>query len=92
MLMVLQSTTRQAIKEMPLLPTGKAAFRFVLPKAVARTDPVTAPVVGLSDTLITWFADDRRVVMYPCNDNEWLNFVCIHPDTESQTNPAAGKT
>ena len=31
-----------------------------------------------------WYSDDKRVVMYPCNDNELLNFVCIHPETESQ--------
>lgn len=59
---------------------------------MARTDPATAPLIDPNDALFTWFADDRRVVMYPCNDNEWLNFVCIHPDTESQTTPAAGKT
>ena len=92
MLMVLQSTTRHVIKKTPLLPTGKAAFRFVMPKSMARTDPATAPLIDPNDALFTWFADDRRVVMYPCNDNEWLNFVCIHPDTESQTTPAAGKT
>jgi hypothetical protein len=22
--------------------------------------------------------------MYPCNDNELVNFVCIHPEAESQ--------
>ncbi len=59
---------------------------------MAETNPETAPLVDPSDTLTTWFGDDRRVVMYPCNDNEWLNFVCIHPDTESQTNLTAGKT
>lgn len=31
-----------------------------------------------------WYAQDRRLVMYPCNDNELLNFVCIHPQEESQ--------
>jgi hypothetical protein len=29
--------------------------------------------------------------MYPCNDNQLLNFVCIHPDAESQANPGDGK-
>lgn len=28
-----------------------------------------------------WDAPDRRVVIYPCSDNELLNFVCIHPDS-----------
>ncbi|KAK4232697.1 hypothetical protein C8A03DRAFT_39710, partial [Achaetomium macrosporum] len=28
-------------------------------------------------------ADDRGVVMYLCQNNKWLTFVCIHPETES---------
>jgi len=28
--------------------------------------------------------------MYPCNDNEMLNFVCIHPDSESQASKGDG--
>ncbi len=27
--------------------------------------------------------DARRMVMYPCRDNTELNFVALHPDTES---------
>lgn len=38
-----------------------------------------------------WFGSDRRVVLYPCNDNELLNFVCIHPDTESHATPSDGR-
>lgn len=30
--------------------------------------------------------------MYPCNDNETLNFVLIHPDTESHATPGDGKS
>jgi 2-polyprenyl-6-methoxyphenol hydroxylase-like FAD-dependent oxidoreductase len=30
------------------------------------------------------FARDRRVVVYPTSDNTLLNFVCIHPTSESQ--------
>lgn len=29
--------------------------------------------------------------MYPCNDNELLNFVCIHPDSESHATPTDGR-
>lgn len=29
--------------------------------------------------------------MYPCNDDELLNFVCIHPDTESHATHSDGK-
>ncbi len=64
-----------------------------MPKtAAAASDPATAHLVGPADTLTSWFGDDRRVIMYPCNDNQWLNFVCIHPDTETHSAPNAGET
>jgi hypothetical protein len=59
---------------------------------MAESDPTLAPLISPKDTFTLWFADDRRVVMYPCHNNEWLNFVCIHPDTESRTAPTDGKT
>jgi hypothetical protein len=41
--------------------------------------------------LIIWYGSDRRIVMYPCNNNELLNFVCIHPDTESHATKSDGE-
>ncbi|KAK1781826.1 FAD/NAD(P)-binding domain-containing protein [Copromyces sp. CBS 386.78] len=77
------SVTRKCIKDSKLFSSGKAAFRFLIPRNIAEADPVTAPLVEHHNTLRLWFGDDRRIVMYPCNDNKLLNFVCIHPDTES---------
>lgn len=34
--------------------------------------------------LVIWYGADRRVVVYPCDNNELLNFVCIHPEGDSQ--------
>ena len=76
---------------MPLVRTGKAAFRFLIPTCVAENNPETASLVSHPDTLTIWFADDRRIVMYPCQNNEWLNFVCIYPDTDSLTVSNNGK-
>ena len=87
-----QSKTREAIKNAPLVRTGKAAFRFLIPTCVAENNPETASLVSHPDTLTTWFADKRRIVMYPCQNNEWLNFVCIYPDADSPTFPYNGKT
>lgn len=28
-------------------------------------------------------SDDRRLVMYPCRNNTEMNFVALHPDSES---------
>ncbi|KAI1279920.1 hypothetical protein F5Y07DRAFT_396510 [Xylaria sp. FL0933] len=63
--------------------SGKAAFRFLLQKKTALEDPLTAPLVEKDNVLTMWYGADRRVVMYPCNNNETLNLVCIHPDSES---------
>jgi len=31
-----------------------------------------------------WYGSDRRVVVYPTTNNQLLNFVCIHPEAESE--------
>lgn len=49
----------------------------------AEADPECANYVTRFDEMCIWFADDRRIVMYPVNDNELLNFICIHPESES---------
>ena len=42
-----------------------------------------------------WYGDDRRLVMYPCNDNTTMNLVGIHPtelsasEGEGMLNPYA---
>lgn len=43
------------------------------------------------NALFIWYGDDRRIVVYPCDNNQLLNFVCIHPDTESQATKGEGK-
>ncbi|KAK0631995.1 hypothetical protein B0T14DRAFT_532570 [Immersiella caudata] len=84
------SMTRKHIQDTKLFSSGKAAFRFLIPRPDAEADPITAPLVKQKNALSLWFGDDRRVVMYPCNDNELLNFVCIHPETESQATESDG--
>lgn len=75
-----------------LFSSGKAAFRFLIPRAAADEDPVTAPLMDKMNQLGIWFYQDRRIVIYPCNDNQLLNFVCIHPDTESHATASDGRT
>ncbi|KAK8056910.1 salicylate hydroxylase [Apiospora rasikravindrae] len=87
------SKTRKAISgsETKLFGSGKAAFRFLLQRQAALEDPVTKPIVDRVDSLCMWFSDDRRVVMYPCNNNDTLNFVLIHPAELSHASPSDGK-
>ncbi|KAI0403454.1 hypothetical protein F4802DRAFT_599052 [Xylaria palmicola] len=64
--------------------SGKSAFRFLVPRQKALEDPKTKPFAERDGELIIWYGNDRRVVMYPCDDNRQLNFVGIHPCAESQ--------
>jgi 2-polyprenyl-6-methoxyphenol hydroxylase-like FAD-dependent oxidoreductase len=78
-----RSVTRKAISDIKPHGSGKSAFRFLISRKAAQDDPVTAKFVQKAGELIIWYASDRRVVVYPTTDNTLLNFVCIHPDTES---------
>lgn len=87
----LQSKSRSVIKETKLFGSGKAAFRFLIPRQAGLDDPVTRPIVERGNNLVIWYGADRRIVMYPCNDNKLLNFNCIHPENESHANASDGK-
>lgn len=63
--------------------SGKSAFRFLMNKKAAQEDPRTSRFVQREGELVIWYGSDRRIVMYPTSNNELLNFVNIHPETES---------
>lgn len=64
-------------------PSGKNAFRFMIPRATLLADPETKAMFSNLNTLIVWFAEDIRLVCYPCDDNTNMNFVAIHPATRT---------
>ncbi|KAH7402662.1 hypothetical protein BKA66DRAFT_564567 [Pyrenochaeta sp. MPI-SDFR-AT-0127] len=64
--------------------SGKSAFRFLIPRERAYAESETKKFAEQEGHLIMMFARDRRVVVYPTSDNTLLNFVCIHPTSESQ--------
>jgi 2-polyprenyl-6-methoxyphenol hydroxylase-like FAD-dependent oxidoreductase/acetoacetate decarboxylase len=63
--------------------SGKSAFRFMIPSKTVKDDPETSIYVQGPGELYVWYSSDRRVVMYPTNNDEELNFVCIHPSKET---------
>lgn len=63
--------------------SGKSAFRFLIERKAALEDPVTKKFAEKTGELIIWYGSDRRIVMYPTSNNTLLNFVCIHPESES---------
>jgi 2-polyprenyl-6-methoxyphenol hydroxylase-like FAD-dependent oxidoreductase len=67
--------------------SGKSAFRFLIPRQRALDEEMTRKFAEKEGHLVMIFGRDRRVVVYPTSDNTLLNFVCIHPTSESQINP-----
>jgi len=82
------SITRRKVsvsgKDIKPYGSGKSAFRFMISRNTAQSDPMTNKLVQKSGELIIWYGTDRRVVLYPTTNNQLLNFVCIHPDSESE--------
>ncbi|KAK8160895.1 hypothetical protein BKA80DRAFT_332551 [Phyllosticta citrichinensis] len=62
---------------------GKSAYRFLVRRKAALEDPRTKKYAEQPGQLSICYDKDRRVVIYPCANNELLNFVCIHPTEES---------
>ncbi|KAE8152748.1 hypothetical protein BDV25DRAFT_127732 [Aspergillus avenaceus] len=79
------SVTRHVLPggQMTAACRGKSAFRFLVSKKAAVSDPITAKLVQHSGELSMWFGTDRRIIMYPTSHNTMLNFVLIHPENES---------
>ncbi|CAI4214082.1 unnamed protein product [Parascedosporium putredinis] len=75
------SATRKAIVGESHKPfgSGKSAFRFLIPHETLLSNPNTKKFTETQGYMSMWYGDDRRLVMYPCNDNTIMNFVAIHP-------------
>lgn len=54
-----------------------------MPRSVADEDPLTKKFAEKDGELSIWYGKDRRIVIYKCRANNMLNFVCIHPDQET---------
>lgn len=75
------STTRTKVKGGQIRPfsSGKSAFRFLVSKKDALADPLTRKFAERDGELVMFLGPDSKIVVYPCQNNELLNFVCIHP-------------
>jgi hypothetical protein len=84
-----QSVTRKYIAgpDSVSKPSGTSAFRFLMSLDTIRADPATAHFAEKGGELRLLYGADRRIVVYPCRDNKEFNFVCLHPDEESETPP-----
>ena len=82
-----QSVARKSATGLDIKPfgSGKSAFRFMIPHETIRSNPETQGFTEHEGNMTLWYGNDRRIVMYPCNDNTAMNFVCIHPSNLSDT-------
>ncbi|KAK2764508.1 hypothetical protein FQN54_009203 [Arachnomyces sp. PD_36] len=83
------SKTRDVVTGGSIKPFGggKSAFRFLLPRKLLLDDEATRKYIERDNCLTMLFANDRRIVIYPCQESTTMNFVAIHPSNESQYNP-----
>lgn len=63
--------------------SGKNAFRFMMSRTALESDPLTAGYAKGDGELSVFYGRDRRVIMYPTNNNEEFNFGAFHPSTET---------
>ncbi|KFA70907.1 hypothetical protein S40288_10148, partial [Stachybotrys chartarum IBT 40288] len=75
------SLTRAAVVGTDIKPfsSGKSAFRFLVSYDKIRSNSQTERFVKREGCMTLWIGDDRRLVMYPCENNTIMNFVGIHP-------------
>ena len=69
--------------------TNHSAFRFLVTREAALQNPTTKELASTRGSMDMWYAEDRKIVMYPCADNTLLNFVCVHP---AELSDATGTT
>ncbi|KAJ9618213.1 hypothetical protein H2203_009128 [Taxawa tesnikishii (nom. ined.)] len=83
------SETRKKVKGGHIRPfsSGKSAFRFLVDKKEVLNDPQTKKYAEREGELVMFLGPDSKIVVYPCQNNELLNFVCIHP-AEATAAPA----
>ncbi|PNS17299.1 Zinc finger protein rsv2 [Sphaceloma murrayae] len=67
---------------------GHSAFRFLIPVKELEADPVSKEVLSPTGFLTMALAEDRRLVWYPCVNNTMMNFLLIHPSSESRSDGA----
>ncbi|KAJ6029972.1 uncharacterized protein N7446_000965 [Penicillium canescens] len=82
------SLTRSKISNVKPVSSGRNAFRFLISRQEALDDPETKSIAQDFGALDMWEDEERRVVIYPCSNNELLNFVCLHPDTDTTIDTA----
>ncbi|KAF9894800.1 hypothetical protein FE257_004421 [Aspergillus nanangensis] len=62
---------------------GKSCFRWLLPTAKLKEAAATKNIVQKPGVFIEWATTDRRLVAYPCSNNETFNLCAFIPTEEA---------
>ncbi|OJJ43185.1 hypothetical protein ASPZODRAFT_136370 [Penicilliopsis zonata CBS 506.65] len=65
-------------------PAGKVCFRWLLPTSQLKEHPSTAELVARPGVFIEWEGPDRRLVAYPCSNDQVYN-LCAFVDDDGTT-------
>ncbi|RAL16776.1 FAD/NAD(P)-binding domain-containing protein [Aspergillus homomorphus CBS 101889] len=81
----LHSIVRNEIGQQPPspFPAGKSCFRWLLATDELCQLPATKYLVQEPGVFIEWAGDDRRLVAYPCSNNNVINLCAFLPTAEA---------
>ncbi|KAJ5340090.1 hypothetical protein N7452_006818 [Penicillium brevicompactum] len=65
-------------------PVGTSCFRWLLPTDQLRQHDDTMKFVQQPGVFIDWSSEDRRLVAYPCSDNQVFNLCAFVPSSEAR--------
>ena len=72
-------------------PTGKSAFRWLLPVETMKQSSNTREVVERTGIIAEWAANDRRLVAYPCSNDTVYNLCAFVPRPEAGITDLVGR-
>lgn len=78
------SRTRASVagREVPMITTGHACYRWLMPVSLLAENPVTKALVDLPGHFVQISGADRRIVFYPCGGGDVINAVAFVPREE----------
>ncbi|KAF3384696.1 FAD-dependent urate hydroxylase [Penicillium rolfsii] len=81
------SVTRTFIPNCPSPPSdyGQSCFRFMIATKILKEDDETSKYFMEDGVMSIFKAKDRRLVMYPTNDNTEMNLAVFFPSSETTT-------
>lgn len=85
-------TRHQIAPDVQAKPSQHSAFRFLVREEEVLEDPRTRHLGSSRNAMWVWYAGDRKMVLYRCENNELMNFVCIHPGHLSKVDAGSYNT